>query len=93
MRRRKLDPFPTPRVDPTVHQAAAWKNQSVCAVEVEDGQFQVAVQWSSRDALPILTDIILTDIVDRAHAHCRGQSGIQPRERGHNWYGRNNVPR
>ena len=40
------------RVDPSVGNAATGKNQGMDTLSVEDGKFDIAIEWRSRNWLP-----------------------------------------
>jgi hypothetical protein len=44
------------RVDPTVDDTAAGKNERVRSVPVENGQLKIAIKWRSRNRVPHAAD-------------------------------------
>lgn len=52
MGRLHVDPLLGLRIHPAVGHAAAWKDERVRAVRIDDGQLEIALEWRSGDRLP-----------------------------------------
>ncbi len=44
------------RVQPTAENTTAWKDERVCAVIIDNGQFQIAIKRRGRYGLPLHDD-------------------------------------
>ena len=53
MRRLHVNPLSGSRLDPSVKNTMARKNESVGAVVINDSEFKIAVEWRDLNRLPL----------------------------------------
>lgn len=62
MGRTHLDPSFGLSANPAAKGAAAWKDQRVRAVPVDDGHFEIALEWRVRYRLPLLHNNFMNNL-------------------------------